>query len=262
MSNIFWYESSFASEDFSISSWKDTETSRANLENLSPLLPINLERNIDLVSIAANGANPNLVNKNDDGIDSKTAAEIIDLLIHKPINIEHNQKKIVGHILTSGFSSMETSEIISTVDAINSVDPINMSFGGVIYKKIHPELVKLLEANSDSDSPYFKSLSTSWEIMFSDFHILLGSRKMKEAEKVTDSKQKNELKKHLRKYGGTGKLKDGTPVYRQVFGPSVLPVGFGIVSNPGAFVKGILTKGADKKETANSKFLELFKNKK
>lgn len=259
MSNILWYKTSFASEDFSVSSWKDCETSKASLENLRPLLPdVDLSRNIDLLSIAANGANPNMINKNDDGIDSKTAVQIIDLLINKPINVEHQSKKIVGHILTSGFTEMGSSTIISAKDAAEADVPINISFGGVIYRKIHPELAKLLEESTDPQNKFFKSVSTSWEISFSDFHIVLGSRIMKDAEIVSDPKQVKELKKYLRKYGGPGKLKDGTPVYRKVLGANVLPVGFGLVAKPAAFVSSLITAKPEKASAART-FADLFK---
>ena len=214
-----------------------------------------------MLSIAANGANPNLINKNDDGIDSKTAVQIIDLLINKPINIEHQSKKIVGHILTSGFTEMGNSNIISAKDAAETDEPINMAFGGVIYRKIYPELAKLLEDSADPNNKLHKTVSTSWEIAFSNFHIVLGSRVIKDAEIVTDPKQIKELRGYLRKYGGPGKLKDGTPVYRKVFGANLLPIGFGIVHKPAAEVSGILTQNMDENSKASKTFLDLFKKK-
>ena len=253
MSQLFLRSTSFGCEGISISSWKDTEETRASLENLAPLLPsseLNLGRNVDLLAIAANCANPNLVNKNDDVIDATLAVSIIDLLKHKPLNIEHQSKKIVGHILTSGFSKIGSSELMTKEEALDTSDPFNMCFGGAIYRKIYPELGRLLEDGNDPKSKFYQALSTSWEIMFNDYHIVLGSRNLKEAEVISDSKKVAELRKYLRKYGGSGKLKDGTPVYRKVVGANVLPTAFGLVSTPAAFVKGIISDSGPKKSSA------------
>ena len=247
--SFLWRSAIFGSDGLSVSSWKDTEESRASLQNLSPLLPsdqLNLGRNVDLLAVAANCANPNLVNKNDDVIDAATAVSIIDLLKHKPLNLEHQQKKIVGHILTSGFSKMGTSELISKEDALDMDEPFNMCFGGVIYRKAYPELGKLLEAGADPESK------------FSNYHIVLGSKNLKEAEIISDPKKVAELRKYLRKYGGKGKLNDGTPVYRKVVGANLLPTAFAVVARPAANVLGLLTDNGRDKSTASERFLALF----
>ena len=259
--SFLWRSAIFGSDGLSVSSWKDTEESRASLQNLSPLLPsdqLNLGRNVDLLAVAANCANPNLVNKNDDVIDAATAVSIIDLLKHKPLNLEHQQKKIVGHILTSGFSKMGTSELISKEDALDMDEPFNMCFGGVIYRKAYPELGKLLEAGADPESKFYNAISTSWEISFNDYHIVLGSKNLKEAEIISDPKKVAELRKYLRKYGGKGKLNDGTPIYRKVVGANLLPTAFAVVARPAANVLGLLTDNGRDKSTASERFLSLF----
>ena len=61
----------------------------------------------------------NRFNKNDDGIDTETALRISKLFKHKPTNIEHKKEKVVGHILTAGFSSYGDSRIL-TPDELNN----------------------------------------------------------------------------------------------------------------------------------------------
>jgi len=249
------YRAIFGSSELSVSSWKDSEISAASLENLRPLIPqdVDLKRNVDLMSVAFNGATPNLVNKNDDVIDSATAVKILDLAKNKPINIEHQSKKIVGHILNVGFSKFGSSEMMTREEALETKDVFNMSFGGVIYSKIHPELANLLEQSQDEKSKLYHSASTSWEIMFDKYELVVGSKNLKDAELISDPKKISELKKHLRKYGGSGFLdaKKTVPVYRKVVGDNVLPVGWAVVLNPAAQVKGMLVEsGKEKKSTA------------
>lgn len=251
------YKTTFGADGIKISSWKDTESSKASLENLRPLIPgdVDLSRNIDLLSVAFNGANPGLVNKNDDCIDVATAIQILDLCRHKSLNLEHQSKKIVGHIITAGLSRFGDSKLITPEEALESEEPVNMAFGGVVYQKIFPEFGKLLEKTQEPDNPLYHSVATSWEIMFDSYNIVLGSKNLKEAEIISDPKKVAELKNYLRKYGGEGKLKDGTPVYRQVKGKNVLPTAFGFVLKPAAFVNGVLVAGTQKSSATISNFI-------
>lgn len=238
------------------SSWKDSELSTASLDGLKELLPsdeIDLSRNVDLLATSFNGCNINLVNRNGDAIDSETAVQIIDLFKHKPVNIEHKGPKIVGHIVKSAFSTFEDdTKIISAADVKNSDDVFNVALGSVVYRHLHREFAELLIKAADPKDKLYQKVSTSWEISFRDFHLVLGSRYLKEAEIISDPKQISEMKKHLKKYGGSGFLPDGkTPVYRKVLGPDVLPTAFAYVSAPAASVKGVLVEdGKPKKTTA------------
>src|SRR6056300_690664 len=132
----FKYKTSFSNEI--IASRKDPKEegfiSEASLEQLKSLVPedIDFEKNIDLIGVAFNAAVINQFNKNDDGIDTKTAVAIKDYFIHKPTNIEHNKKKIVGHIVSSGFSRMYNDEILSSIsEDVNQ--PFNLALGAVVY---------------------------------------------------------------------------------------------------------------------------------
>jgi hypothetical protein len=238
------------------SSWKDSELSTASLEGLRELLPsneIDLSRNVDLLATSFNGCNLNYVNKNGDAIDSATAVQIIDLFRHKPVNLEHKGPRIVGHIVKSAFSTFEDdTKIVSADDVKNSDDVFNIALGTVVYRNLHREFADLLVRAADPKDKLYQKISSSWEISFRDFHLVLGSRYLKEAEIISDPKQISELKKHLKKYGGSGFMPDGkTPVYRKVLGADVLPTAFAYVSAPAASVKGVLVDdGKNQKSTA------------
>ena len=63
--------------------------------SLKELMPesIDLDKNIDLLGVAFNGAVVNRFNRNGDGIDTKTALAIKDYFINKPTNMEHNRQR-------------------------------------------------------------------------------------------------------------------------------------------------------------------------
>ena len=89
--------------------------SKASLDSLSNLVPedINFDANIDLLAVAFNAAVANKFNKNHDGIDTETALAVADYFVHKPTNIEHKKHKVVGHVVSSGFSDIADSSVSS-----------------------------------------------------------------------------------------------------------------------------------------------------
>ena len=103
--------------DFEIKACREIagiDISKANIENLRPLIPTNvdLKKNIDLMGVAFNAAVVNEFNKNGDGISTKTAIDSVQQFVHKPTNIEHDKKKVVGHIVNAGFSDYSDSSLI------------------------------------------------------------------------------------------------------------------------------------------------------
>ena len=115
------YKTTFDNIIVASSDFENFNISKASLEPLRPLIPddINLDRNIDLLGVAFNAAVVNKFNKNGDGIDSETAVAVKDYFIHKPTNIEHNRDKIVGHIVSAGFSKYgDSSDLLSSEEAL------------------------------------------------------------------------------------------------------------------------------------------------
>ena len=163
----FKYKTSFSNEI--IASKQDPSDdgfiSKASLEQLKTLVPddIDFEKNIDLIGLAFNAAVVNQFNKNDDGIDTKTAIAIKDYFVHKPTNIEHNKKKIVGHIVSSAFSRMYNDEILSSIDDDNN-SPFNLALGAVIYSAANKEFAELALRSVDPEDEMYQTVSASWEL--------------------------------------------------------------------------------------------------
>ena len=239
----FKYKTQFSTAGLKVSQLSfDEKVSRASLENLTSLIPtneINFDDNIDLLGVAFNAAVVNSFNKNDDGIDTQTALRISNLFKHKPTNIEHKKEKVVGHILTAGFSKYGSSEILTPDQLSNYNDPFNIALGAVVYKFVNKDFASVLEESTDPNSKLYNKISTSWELGFNDYNIAVGSSDLKHAEIITNEKQIKELKGKLKSYGGSGTLDDGTRIYRLVIG-EVFPLGIGFTASPAANVQGVV----------------------
>lgn len=223
--------------------------SEASIDSLKDLIPgdIDFEKNIDILGVAFNAAVVNSINKNDDGIDTVTAKKIKKYFLNKPTNIEHNKKKVVGHIVSTGFSKFGTDELVDDIEDDFS-GKFNIALGSIIYSHSFPEFSKLVIRSNDENDELYQSVSASWELGFNEYNIALGSKDLSEAEIITDEKQILEFSQYLRGFDGEGKLDDGTPVYRVVAG-EVYPLGIGFTGNPAADVKGVL---AHKKKVINN----------
>jgi len=119
--------------------------SKASLQNLEPLVPtdIDYDENVDLMGVAFNAAVINQFNKNGDGMDTSTALKYTDKFIHKPTNIEHDKQKVVGHIVSAGYSKFGSSELMGEEEVKTLKEPFNISLGAVLYKTINPNLACL-----------------------------------------------------------------------------------------------------------------------
>ena len=242
MNPDFKYTSSFSSNITPLSSPAGIEEIIAS-ESLKPLKgiappDIDLEKNIDLIGLAFNAAVANRFNKNDDGIDTETALAIKDYFVHKPANIEHQKSRVVGHVVSAALSDYGTNEIISSEDVALSSDPFNISLCAVVYKTINPAFAELVERSVDPEDEHYQKVSASWEIGFNSYKVALGSRKLKDAEIISDEAHVGEMKKYLKAYGGDGKTEDGVEIYRLISG-EIFPLGIGFTSNPAAEVKGV-----------------------
>jgi len=245
----FRYTTGFSSKITASSVDSGGDVSRASLRQLSDLIPteVDLDRNVDLLGVAFNAAVANTFNRNGDGIDSITAVAIKDNFIHKPTNIEHNKARVVGHILKAALTSREDNSPISEGEAIETINPINISLGAVVYRTVDSNFANMIEESVNPESDLYNVVSASWEIGFNDYYIALGSKNLKEAEIVSDAKQIEELSKYLKANDGEGEMEDGTLVNRLVVG-NIFPLGIGFTANPAADVKGIYIREDKKKE--------------
>ena len=229
--------------------------SKANIENLRSLIPnsVNLDKNIDLMGVAFNAAVVNEFNKNGDGIDAKTAIESVQQFIHKPTNIEHNKKKIVGHIVNAGFSDYSDSSILINVDE-KEEKPFNIALGAVVYKTVDKEFFDVLQKSTDPKNKMHNTVSASWEIGFSEYKIAVGSKNLKDAEIISDPEKVHEMKGMLKGFGGKGVTEDGKPIYRLITG-NVYPLGVGFTMKPAANVKGVISNEYQKEQPKEEKDL-------
>lgn len=237
--------------------------SQASLEPLKSIIPssVNLEKNVDLVGAAFNAALVNRFNKNGDGIDTNTAITFKNYFIHKPTNIEHNKKRVVGHIVNSAFSSYGDNKILSDEDVKGSLSPFNIALAAVVYKTVDRDFADALMDSNDPDSALYEKISASWEIGFNEYYIAVGSLDLKQAEIITKKEQIEEFKKYLKGFDGSGYMNDGTPVYRLVTG-RIYPLGIGFTTNPAADVQGVvIDDGASALETEDEDKTEKMETK-
>jgi|TARA_X000000950_G_scaffold264163_1_gene337136 hypothetical protein len=234
------------------------DISKANIENLKPLIPTNvdLKKNIDLMGVAFNAAVVNEFNKNGDGISTNTAIESVQQFVHKPTNIEHNKKKIVGHIVNAGFSDYNNSSIIVNIDK-ETKEPFNIALGAVVYKTVDKNFFETLKNSTNPNSKIHNTVSASWEVGFSDYKIAVGSKNLKDAEIVSDPKQIMEMKAMLKGFGGKGMMEDGTPLYRLIVG-NVYPLGIGFTMKPAANVKGVISEESETPKVKEAGAVEIY----
>lgn len=236
-------------EDISISCYRYGDArfqiSKASLDELKKLSPnIDFEENPDLLGVSFNLAVPNMINNNGDGISGATAKNIAKRFLHKYLNIEHNKDRVIGHITNYSFNKFETNEFMTDDEAGKTLDPFYLSVAGAVYKTVDKKFAELMTRNSDPKDTFHNAVSASWEIGFSNYFIAVGSKSLKEADIVTDPVIVKEMTKMLKAKGGSGKLKDGTPIYRVIVG-DIYPLGGGFTTNPAAQVNGVVSFDAN-----------------
>jgi|688.fasta_scaffold58640_3 hypothetical protein len=227
-----------------VSEEKDKYLALASLMQVGNFIPdIDTEKNIDLLPVAFNAAVVNRVNKNGDVIDTDTAIASYKDFINKPINIEHNREKIVGVILTAGFSEFGSDASLSEDQVKDFKKPFNITLGGVIWKISNPDLANKIEDSSDATSDKYQSVSASWELGFNDYNVVMidgESKNIEDGSTISDASEIESIKNNLRAFGGSGKVNQRKFVYRKVIG-NVVPLGVGLTETPAADVKGIAT---------------------
>jgi len=237
----------------------------SSLESLKTLFPDIKQGNDDLLKVSFNVAVANLVNSNGHGILGSDADACMGNFLHKPFNIEHQSSYIIGHATNAGFSTFGENKIISKITPKYSRDlmPFNMALGGVVYKRADAYYADLIKRSSNKGDYWYNSISASWEILFDEYVIALGSKRLADAEIIRDDKQVKELSAYLKDEQGSGFMKDGTPVYQIVTG-SLLPAGVGFTFTPAADVKGLevedLSDSSKKTRSYSSEEQDLTEN--
>jgi hypothetical protein len=248
----FKYKSIFASSiKCAVSEEKDFLLSQASIEEVRKFLPnIDIEKNPDLLPVSFNCATVNRINKNGDVINTQTALAIYKNFITKPIDLEHKRDRLIGVILTAGFSAFGSDKILTEDEVRNMNEPFNIILGGVIWRMINPQLSDLIEESNDPTSNDYLSIGSSWELGFVDYDIVeldKGQKNISGGKIISDAKEIEQLSKSLKSNGGSGILKDNKYIYRMPTG-NVLPLGIGLTEKPAADVKGVAVALENKKE--------------
>lgn len=234
-----------------VSEEKDQYLAMASMIDIGDLIPnVDTEANVDLLPIAFNAFVANRVNKNGDVIDTETAVAIRENFINKPINIEHNRERVIGTILTTGFSEFGTDKPLTEKQVKEMTGPFNVTLGGVVWKTVNDKVANFIEESSDPTSEKYLAVSASWELGFSDFNVVLlknDEKNIEGGEIIAEEEQVEALQKYLKAFGGEGTVDEETKAYRQVVG-KVVPLGIGLTETPAADVKGISTKSTKQKE--------------
>ena len=255
MSLPYKYTTTFDNIVLASSEVGESDISTASLESLRPLIPknIDLEKNIDLLAVAFNAAVVNKFNKNGDGIDSETAVAVKDYFVHKPTNIEHDRDKIVGHIVSAGFSKYgNSSELMDDDSALIEDQAYNIALAAVIYRTASKEFADLVENSTSADSDYYQTVSASWEVGFNDYVISVGGDDLYESSIISDPEEIKAYSPYLKSLGGKGTLKDGRKVNRLIVG-DIYPLGIGFTSNPAADVKGLIAEQNNRPQEKSSR---------
>ena len=244
MSLPYKYTTKFDNVICASSQMQESQISKASIESLRPLITsdINLDKNIDLLAVAFNAAVVNKFNKNGDGIDSETAVAVKDYFVHKPTNIEHDRDRIVGHIVSAGFSEYsQYSELISEEAALIRDEPFNIALAAVVYKTASKEFAELVVNSTDQESDFFQTVSASWEVGFNEYVVSVGGDDLLDSSIISYPEEIKAYAPYLKSSGGKGQLQDGRKVNRLIVG-DIYPLGIGFTSNPAADVKGLVAE--------------------
>ena len=242
-----------------VSEEKDKYLALASAIEVAEFIPEVDEKQVDLLPVAFNAFVANRVNKNGDVVDTDTALAFYKDFKNKPINIEHNRDRVIGTVLTAGFSEFGTDKPMTEEEIKEVKGPFNVTLGGVIWKVVNKNIADAIEESADPSSEDYMKISASWELGFKDYNLVLleGSDKNIENGLIVDNQDEvASMEKNLKALGGEGRTKDGMSVYRKVIG-EVVPLGIGLTETPAADVKGVSTKKTVEEPEEEKTFAEV-----
>lgn len=250
---------------------KKVSTAAYGLDELQSLLPSEEYRknNQDCLYACFNAAVVNLVNLNGDGMDTETALKVSKTFLFKPMNLEHERGNIVGVITNVGFSSFNKNKLLTEEEILSTNDPFNISLAAIVWKLSDEWFAERLgESQKGSSYETPEVISTSWEVGFNEYYILVGSKNLKDGEIIKDPEKIKEYEKYLIAEGGKGFTPEGKEVYRIISGDAIF-LGCAFTLNPAAAVKGVhviegdvtLTSEDEDASNKNTNWRELVENK-
>lgn len=146
-------------------------------------------------------------NKNDDIFDKEEVWAARNSPIHKPTNLEHDEKIIVGHITANWPITDDGILIDENTPVDNLPEKFHILTASVIYNGFtDPELrsrANDLIAEIEDGTKY-----VSMECFFNGFDYGIQSKSTGEYKVLARDEQTSFLTKHLRAYGGVGEHED------------------------------------------------------
>lgn len=225
-----------------ISKEKNLQLAKASLNQLRQFIPnVDIEANYDLLPIAFPLFNVNHFNKNDDGVDTAFALQVYKTFVNKFINLDHKRGVVVGTILSASLTEFGTDKPLTEDDVKGTKDVFNVTVGGVLWRAVNENLTDLIEESNNILDDNYDKIKASFEIGFTDFNLVkcpANSRSLAEGVIIDCEEEKSQLSSKLRAFGGTGKLDDGSRIYRLLSGEGI-GLGAAITESPAAFLNAI-----------------------
>lgn len=135
-----------------------------------------------------------VINANDDTLISSELWKARKTIINQPFNQEHEEKRIIGHVINSRCIDKD-GKVISDTDS--PPDYFDVEFDAVIYDSIYPDIVENI-----IDKASNQEIGVSMECRITDFaYGVLENDKIVVIERNAAT---SELSKYLRAYGGAG----------------------------------------------------------
>jgi hypothetical protein len=191
----------------------------ANSTNYAPAKDLESQKDLmKIVSILVSTG----VNKNDDVFLKDELVPVRKTGAHKPLNLDHNEKEIIGHMvktyITTKSGNILDDKKIEKNPAIIPKD-FDITNEAVIYQFLFPQVAQDIKHKASQNK-----LFVSVEMWFSDYDYLVGSKIVKRDQATSSA-----LDPLLRINGGPGQIKSqkiGRVLRNLIIG------GIGVVSNP------------------------------
>jgi hypothetical protein len=190
-----------------ISVEKDEFLAKASLDYLKPIIPDEVIGRYGLTPVAGNLLNVGVANGNGDVISKEDALGMYKDFKHRFINISHSRAKTIGSIVDVQLTKFDDNYLMGgdsevlTEDEASKLDVFNIAIAGVIYDAVvGDKFIDFLYDANDSDSANYLMASLSLEIAFDEIAVLRGSRYLSKGEIITDEKEIERLKPHLKAY--------------------------------------------------------------
>lgn len=213
----------------------------ASLQNLKGLFPQNFnpEKSPSLLFIASQLVALDKTNANGVATPRAVALKSRDSWAYQLLDVEHNREKLVGCIINAAFADAVTSETVPDDKVLDYPGELMLVYSACVWKVANPKLASFLSQVSNPKSDYYNSVSSSFEVGYNEYDIMVSSTIEMRDGKIISAEDREEYSKFLLENGGKNKDEKGNYVF--VVLKDLLPLGAGLVSRPASQVKGLIT---------------------